>query len=309
MLNVTFDLYSGLSNPSYILLDDAEVRAVVREIEADQAITTSGPGPEAPLGFRGLSIEPLEDDEAQQATLPHATYVPVGANADAGSALVERLIALSDRADVMQPANVGELARDVPLREVLTQQLRGTPGGRTTETDSPPTGTSEAEAAGAPTDAAVASCLIERAPYNPGFWNDDATVRSSNNCYNYASNKRTNTFAQPGRGCGQMYTAITCPEVTRGALCDGLHHRYHCFPDSDSPRYVVALVVAPGPAFRDFHWYRWLREGFWAHKPGGTAVRNVDNSGRLITDPQACDRGPYTHFCGYFYTRRTQLIR
>ena len=37
--------------------------------------------------------------------------------------------------------------------------------------------------------------------YNPQFWNNSSSVRI-NNCYNYASNSRTNTFAQPGRANG-----------------------------------------------------------------------------------------------------------
>jgi hypothetical protein len=55
--------------------------------------------------------------------------------------------------------------------------------------------------------------------------------------------------------------------VTRASLCDGLHRRYDCFPNSEYPRYLVALVVAPGPAFVDFHWYRKLREGYRGHSP------------------------------------------
>ena len=69
-------------------------------------------------------------------------------------------------------------------------------------------------------------------------------------------------------------------------------------PNSEKPRYLVALVVAPGPGFIDFHWYRKSSEGFWSHKPGSTAARNVDNSNRIITDPATCNRGPYTQFCG-----------
>lgn len=131
---------------------------------------------------------------------------------------------------------------------------------------------------------------------------------SSNNCYNYASNKRTNTFAQPGRGAGQMYTSLSCSAVTKAALADGCHRRFDCFPDREAPRRLVALVVAPG---FDYHWYRIhsQAEGFWGHKPGGTAARNTDNSGRLIRNPETCDRGPYTEFCGYFYTCLSQANR
>jgi len=156
------------------------------------------------------------------------------------------------------------------------------------------------------TGPADVSCTIELGTFNPGFWNNDPTVRSHNNCYNYASNWRTNTFAQPGRGCGHMYTAITCEEVTRAALCDGMHRRFDCFPDSEKPRYLVALVVAPGPGFVDYHWYRKQKGGFWGHKPGGTAARNTDESGVVITNPETADRGPYTQFCGYFYSSNSQ---
>jgi len=36
------------------------------------------------------------------------------------------------------------------------------------------------------------------------------------------------------------------------------------------------LVVAPG---YDYHWYRKQLEGFWGHKPGGTAARNYETTG------------------------------
>jgi hypothetical protein len=148
------------------------------------------------------------------------------------------------------------------------------------------------------------TCFIELGKFNPGFWNDPAYIYR-NNCYNYASNKRTNTFAQPGRGSGHMYTAITCPAVTAAAMSDGLHHRFDCFPDSEKPRWLVALVVGPG---FDYHWYRKQQDGFWGHKPGGTAARNYDNNGQVITNPETCARGPYTDFCGYFYVPRSQKI-
>ena len=88
-----------------------------------------------------------------------------------------------------------------------------------------------------------------------------------------------------------------------------MHHRYNCFPDSEKPRPLTALVVAPGPGFVDYHWYRLQKEGFWGHKPGSTAARNVDNSGHVITNPETANRGPYRLFCGYFYGCNTQRHR
>jgi hypothetical protein len=65
-------------------------------------------------------------------------------------------------------------------------------------------------------------------------------------------------------------------------VADGCHRRYVCFPDSEKPRRLVALVVAPGFGY---HWCRIhsAAEGFWGHKP---AARNVDNNGQVITNPE-----------------------
>src|SRR5204863_128313 len=58
-------------------------------------------------------------------------------------------------------------------------------------------------------------------PYNPVLWNTPPAL-SQNNCYNYACNMMTNTFAQPGRACGHMYTGLQCAPVRAAAVCDGL---------------------------------------------------------------------------------------
>lgn len=141
--------------------------------------------------------------------------------------------------------------------------------------------------------------------YEPGPWNDANGVQYNNNCYNYGCNIQTGTFAQPGRASGNMYSAIDCAEVGDGATSDGL------VPvDCDAGcgcrdcQHQVALVIAPG---WDFHWYRKDRDGRWSHKPGGTAARNTDNSGNLITDPRNADRGPYTIFCGCYCVNRSNV--
>ena len=118
----------------------------------------------------------------------------------------------------------------------------------------------------------------------------------SNNCYNYATNYRTDTFAQPGLAAGQMYASLSCPDVRKAAIADELIDA----PDADNacPKegHLVALVVAPG---FDFHWYRKGRNGRWSHKPGSTPVIAVDNSNQIILDPRNADRGPYTDFCTF----------
>jgi hypothetical protein len=93
--------------------------------------------------------------------------------------------------------------------------------------------------------------------------------------------------------------------VTAAAMADGLVKRCNCLPISEWPRRLLALVVDPG---YDYHWYRHQRGGFWGHKPGRTAARNYDNSNVIITNPETCNRGGYTDFCGYFYAGRSVVI-
>ena len=138
--------------------------------------------------------------------------------------------------------------------------------------------------------------------YQPAIWNDANGVQFNNNCYNYARNMITATYAQPGRGSGNMYTTVDCAEVGKGAVSDGLVVA-DCNSGCGGVKcccHQVALVIAPGPDFIDFHWYRRDRNGFWSHKPGGGQATNVDGNGNLITDPRTADRGPYTVFCGCY---------
>lgn len=312
MLQITADVFSGRPNPVSVVADEAEVRATLQELTRDRGLLSETAPAQAGLGFRGFLIEALSDELAQDFQLGPSLYLAADVQATGGrtAELSERLIALMERGDT--PAWAEDvMPLEAPLRDFLTAQLQRTSGVSVADVvEAAPAAPAEAEA-----PVTAVTCLIELGAFNPGFWNNNPAVRARNNCYHYASNKRRDSFrvvaggGQPGAGCGQMYTAITCAEVTRAALCDRLHRRFDCFPDSEKPRYLVALVVAPGPGFVDFHWYRKQKEGFWGHKPGMTNAINTDNSNRVITDPQTANRGPYTHFCGYFYTCRSQLIR
>lgn len=136
-----------------------------------------------------------------------------------------------------------------------------------------------------------------RPNYNPGFWNNNSKRKRKNNCYNYANNKATDTFAQPGRAAGAEIPYSSCFHAHDAAVADGLE------PIADYPNTLmdfktgVALVVAPG---RDYHWYRLNEDGTWSHKPGQGSATNRDNSGNVITDPRTANRGIYTQFCGFY---------
>jgi len=97
---------------------------------------------------------------------------------------------------------------------------------------------------------------------------------------------------------------MDCSSVIQGANADGLKY----LGKTDGPcagcTHKVALVVAPGD---DFHWYRLDNNGQWSHKPGSDPVRDVDESGNKITNPETADRGIYTSFCGYFCVDETAV--
>eukprot|EP00466_Bigelowiella_natans_P020417 jgi/Bigna1/73380/fgenesh1_pg.24_\ len=128
------------------------------------------------------------------------------------------------------------------------------------------------------------------------------TEQRHNNCYNYGNDVVTNTFAQPGRGSGEKWKANTCEDVRAAAERDGLvWHGNDAVPTAQPEEggHFVALLIWPKT---NFHWIRMDRDLFWSHKPGQTAVRNVDNTGSKITDPSKSDFSPWTQFCGYFRT-------
>ncbi|QDV53034.1 hypothetical protein [Gimesia fumaroli] len=138
-------------------------------------------------------------------------------------------------------------------------------------------------------------------PYDPGKWNNDPFIRRNNNCYNYSNDKITNTFAQPGRGSGQEGPyPPSCSGTGAASQRDG--QRPISNPDiTPAQGHIIALVVSTTPGFLDYHWYRRDNNTMWSHKPGGTPATNRDNSGRTISDPRTCDRGPYNIFCGFYH--------
>lgn len=297
MLRATIDAFSGRPNPSFIVTG-GDADDLLREIGRNRgAVTDREAGPTG-LGFRGVHVELLSDETATAMNLPGEFKVGGGGslNDAKGLELAERLIRSMRKYPSSSPLTDSPVAFDQDLEQYLLKllDLAAPLIAQTTRDGETPTGS--------PADV---TCWIERGKFNPGFWNTPS-VQPYNNCYNYASNWRTNTFAQPGKGAGSQYTALSCPEVTRAALADGCHRRFDCFPDPEKPRWLMAMVVAPG---YDYHWYRWQLEGFWGHKPGGTAARNTDNNGNVISNPETCARAPYTDFCGYFYSCKTQQHR
>ncbi|MFE9747907.1 hypothetical protein ACFYOT_23640 [Saccharothrix saharensis] len=300
MLRITVDVFSGRPNPVWELQDEARAREALRVLGREAELFTSAAPRIGRLGLRGLVVEAVEDDIVGD--LRAGSYLAVGADAAGARAteLAERLISLVRQGGT--PLDVGDDFPGTGLLDLLVSELGRVDGE----------GVRRAATTGVDGDAPKAQaspstlCMVESAKFNPDFWNDDENIRLNNNCYNYASNRVTNTFAQPGRGAGKVIKNVACPDVGNAALADGMHQQGDCLPDSEKPRWFTALVIAPG---FDYHWYRHQIEKFWGHKPAGTDATNLDNSGNVIHDPETADRGPYTDFCGYFYGGKTQRSR
>lgn len=318
MVRVTIDIFSGRPNPSF-LLDEQEAREILRQLGSTPEAVTPEDVAAGVLGFRGMILE-LDEEPAGKLALPRRLRVGGGVSRDEGRGLevAQRLL---EKAGKLKPAKEGDFGKlgvydEAALKKLVGEELQLVESrnvklrSATADADAPiPVFPEEEEGmsiqAAAPVlgrDAStwsgytVGTCSIEASAFNPTFWNGSATVRNNNNCYNYANNKRTDTFAQPGKATGAQTATMQCANVGNGAVSDGLK-AYPTCATTGVPRYYVALVIAPGV---DYHWYRYQSNGYYGHKPGSTNAINTDNSGVVITNPQTANRGIYTNFCGYY---------
>lgn len=304
MLKIEVEIFSGRPNPQWIITDREASKQILGAVsEREEVLARPGQGYDG-LGFREIRVTNLEDEPGDITSVPHDFALASLAARDV-PASVELALKVLDTMEYGSKIHL--VVHDLTpltaelhemIRERIRQYLKFPPIIRCDRW--PPYNPLRTTVA----DARCRDCEYEVSQFNPDFWNGPA-VRPHNNCYNYARNWRTDTFAQPGRAHGAMYTALQCPQVGTAAMADGLVPRCRCLPVSEWPRRLMALVVDPG---WDYHWYREQRGDFWGHKPGNTAARNTDNSNQLITNPETCDRGGYTDFCGYYYAGRSVVI-
>ena len=320
IVRVTIDIFSGRPNPVWIL-DEPLAKEVLRQIYAEPGVISPADQDRGVLGFRGLLLEIEGEDK-----LPWKIRLAGGFSKkeSRGLEIAEQLIASLGRATVL-PAH-GEADRKafegLDLVTLVRQELNNVPlDGAAAPVDmSSPSSTAPVQKAanqvGGNNDVIYGwttynqgACLYEASGFNPSYWNA-SYVQPYNNCYNYATNRRTDTFAQPGRATGAGTTTMQCSTVANGAVSDQNLADPTCGASYLAPRDRMALVIWPGV---DYHWYRRHNgtgnDEFWGHKPGSTAARNTDNSGRVIYNPETANRGGYTVFCGYFYSPSNVVIQ
>ena len=275
---ITIDIFSGRKNP-VIELKGKEAARLYERLRPARRLSGGEmlPTPPSVLGYRGLIIE-----QSGARGLPRSFRVAGGdligpqLSHRAADEEVEWFIARS--AGLFQKLRLGNKFPSFLLKEIERfREIREKGKFR------PPRWPRQERCRCAPL-------------YEPDWWNDNGQKQWNNNCYNYSTNYRTDTFAQPGLAAGAEYTALTCASVRPAALADDLIDSPNANNKCPKEGHLVALVIAPG---WDFHWYRKGRNGYWTHKPGGTPATNVDNSGALIPDPRTANRGPYTDFCTF----------
>lgn len=300
-VRVRVDIFSGLENP-VVELEGKKAEEVLARLKPQRALSMAEVKPTPPiptLGYRGLIVEQVGARAARslpksfrvasgQLLGPELTHLPADEDFESfvfGSRGIIRQAKLG-KGFVETAKRVVEESREVRGRLIANLSAKGAKkAGK--------------KAGVAKAAAAVVAPGCTCAPiYEPAWWNDGGQKQFNNNCYNYSTNYRTDTFAQPGRASGIFITPATCfcnfvkPAAVRDSLIDAPAANNRCPPTG----HVVALVVAPQ---FDFHWYRKGTDGLWTHKVGPAPVTNLDNAGNIITDPRTADRGPYTDFCGF----------
>ncbi|MFF5647928.1 hypothetical protein ACFY8N_05670 [Streptomyces collinus] len=307
MLRVEVEIFSGRPNPTWVIHDEDAARTVIETVakSAEVSIGIPGQGYDG-LGYREILISPTGDSEQYwQDNVPHAFALgTIGARDPAQSIDVAlRVVEDMTRYTAIQLPEHAITPITESLKAFIVERItlfsRRLPSWfRPMHPPQPqPHRTTIA-------DRLCDDCEYETDQFNPDFWNHSG-VQAYNNCYNYATNLQTNSFAQPGRAEGFKIEDMTCADITQAALADGLRRYCDCLDSSEYPRQHMALTVWPGI---DYHWYREQRGGIWGHKPGKTEARKYDNKGNIVTDPETCDRGDYADFCGYFYAGRSVVI-
>lgn len=269
---VTLHVFSGRPDPAWELTDDQAKELADRISRLNRTTLLKPPGILGVLGYRGFTVSAVREAAFEPETYIHAGIVDrsrFGVNLMSDDADLEQWL-LSTAGAVVEPGVTDFVSQQLSSARVATFAVGPASPG-----------------------------ILTVPPFNPGKWNNDSNIQLRNNCYNYANDLITNTFAQPGRGSGQSWTQLVACDVDV-APAAGRDGQVPTGPPTGTPAsgHYVALVLHPG---RDYHWYRQDNNTMWSHKAGRTAAQNTDNSGLPISDPRTCDRGPYTEFCGFFH--------
>jgi len=296
MLNITFDIYSGRFNPTFTL-SSQEARDILKEIALHKGVITPFDVSKVNLGYRGINISFKSHYVPHYYGLPASFSIANGLSMfeSKGREIAERLLNISS---ISSASSLNKFALSPSLTSWIMKQMKDIPTfSYRQDKQHPPFGLKNE----------IRLCPFETVVFEPAVWNTPYHV-TKNNCYNFATNRRTDSFAQPGRASGQIYREINCDTITRAAMADGAQKANSCIHESEKPRFLMALFIAPDLEFTDYHWYCQCSDGSWAHKLGPRPACNIDNSNYVITDPRTANRGPYIQFCGYMLAPKSMRV-
>ncbi|OEJ43064.1 hypothetical protein AR457_02065 [Streptomyces agglomeratus] len=308
---VTLEIYSGLPNPSWMVTDPDQVQRFLRLFLRHRAGLAVAPGGFTGVDFRGMKID-FASDTVQSFGLPPSIEIAGGGAVDpfASAELAEELLETMPEPAEEEERGDFRVLRDATRQAIQRSVKEGLGGTETIEPGEPPDQAlaAEVEEQLRLIDQRLNACPFDAGPFEPAFWNNFYVVER-NNCYNYAVNQRTDSFAQPGWAHGyRIPPSVTCADVRTGVLRDGLRVWGDCQP-AGYERHLVALVTGTMMSGkRDYHWYRRHREGFWGHKLATNPAQNVDYSNNVITNPFSCNRGRYTDWCGFYQSHNSVIV-
>lgn len=264
---VTLSIYSGLPDPVWKFDSQHESFKAIKEHLDDargKGITYRHEQMPSILGFRGFLVQSFDAEQAD---------LIVGKGTEALQKLLldsmpEGLIRDDLRKTILQAIDSGAVSAKTPDKSQST-----------TSQD---------------VSREIGKILHYAPPLDLARWNTTC-VQSKNNCYNYANDKITNTFAQPGRASGNPITDITVAQVLAAVESDGwlkmdVPPGAPCPTAPEQPNCLVALFVAVGT---DYHCMRLDDNKLWSQKLGGTAATNLDGAGNTIPDPRKAVKLPY----------------
>jgi hypothetical protein len=313
MLEVEIDVFSGMPNPTF-QLSSREEREMLDRIMADpdQMSPVMEGMEDVGLGYRGVIVRQIKADTGawSKATRPKDTRMPAASAARPDALPVESRLGIRPSTAggaaewLLQVSERRRVAISDDVREVMQAGIHRLPltaeaVERPVEGDFVVDQSRIAEVT--PRGAAWWACFDR--PYysaNAQYFNVPEAV-TRNNCYCFASNHLANVrYALPGRRGGRpsVPPLPQCGNVIDGLRADGW------VDGCQTNTITIAMVIWPG---EDYHFYRVVTGGpewWWGHKPGATPARYTDESRRPLKQPlrpDSCDRGPYVHFCGFFY--------
>ena len=173
----TLDVFAGRPNPVWTLSEHEGDQ--LQERLAGLRNTNVRPSATLPrLGYRGFLITQLIDGVTDTVRLHEGIL-------DRGT--LQTNLRVGDRQ--LEQWLLAQAPLDAPVRNHVAQAL-----------EQPVLDAAAFDSAF--TDAScIPSVAADAPPYNPAIWNIPG-VQPFNNCYNYANDHITNTFAQPGRATG-----------------------------------------------------------------------------------------------------------